>query len=122
LVKLATRSIVEEGLEAESREAQGREYHEHGAAAGQGSFSEIPIEGTKGRYRGIGIGEGAVWVPDVGAEIIFKIDPTTNKVVNKITAEKRKEAVRLDEGMLGYILAMASQEARQAADEAITRA
>ncbi len=36
--------------------------------------------------------------------------------------ELRKEAVRLDEGMLGYILAMASQEARQAADRAITRA
>ena len=36
LVKLATRLIVEEGLEAESREALGREYYEHGAAAGQG--------------------------------------------------------------------------------------
>ena len=36
LVKLATRLIVEEGLEAESREALGRDYYEHGAAAGQG--------------------------------------------------------------------------------------
>jgi hypothetical protein len=36
--------------------------------------------------------------------------------------EARKEAVRLDEGMLGYILAMAGQEARQAAGKAITRA
>jgi hypothetical protein len=36
--------------------------------------------------------------------------------------EQRKEAVRLDEGMLGYILAMAGQEARQAANKAITRA
>jgi hypothetical protein len=36
--------------------------------------------------------------------------------------ELRKEAVRLDVGMLGNILAMASQEARQAADSAITRA
>ena len=36
LVKLATRFIVEEGLEAESREAVGRDYYAHGAAAGQG--------------------------------------------------------------------------------------
>ena len=36
LVKLATRLIVEESLEAESRDALGRDYYEHGAAAGQG--------------------------------------------------------------------------------------
>ena len=36
LVKLATRLIVEEGLEAESREAVGRDYYAHGAMAGQG--------------------------------------------------------------------------------------
>jgi hypothetical protein len=34
----------------------------------------------------------------------------------------RKEAVRLDEGKLGYVLAMASQEARKAAEKAIARA
>ena len=36
LVKLATRLIIEEALEAESRDALGREYYEHGAAEGQG--------------------------------------------------------------------------------------
>jgi putative transposase len=36
LVKLATRLIVEEALEAESRDALGRDYYEHGAAPGQG--------------------------------------------------------------------------------------
>ena len=36
LVKLATRLIVEEALEAESRDAVGRGYYEHGAAPGQG--------------------------------------------------------------------------------------
>jgi transposase-like protein len=36
LVKLATRLIVEEALEAESRDAVGRDYYEHGAAPGQG--------------------------------------------------------------------------------------
>jgi putative transposase len=36
LVKLATRLIVEEALEAESRDALARDYYEHGAAPGQG--------------------------------------------------------------------------------------
>ena len=36
LVNLATRLIVEETLEAESRDAVGREYYEHGAEPGQG--------------------------------------------------------------------------------------
>ena len=36
LVKLATRLIVEEALEAEARDAIGREYYEHGAEPGQG--------------------------------------------------------------------------------------
>ena len=36
LVRLATRLIVEETFEAESRDAVGREYYEHGAAPGQG--------------------------------------------------------------------------------------
>jgi hypothetical protein len=38
------------------------------------------------------------------------------------TLEELREAVRLDEGMLGYILAMAGQEVRQAAEKAIARA
>ena len=36
LVKLATRQIVEEASEAESRDALGRDYYEHGASPGQG--------------------------------------------------------------------------------------
>jgi transposase-like protein len=36
LVKLATRLIVEEAMEGESRDAVGREYYEHGAEPGQG--------------------------------------------------------------------------------------
>jgi putative transposase len=36
LVKLATRLIVEESLEAETRDAVGRDYYEHGATPGQG--------------------------------------------------------------------------------------
>ena len=36
LVKLATRPILEEALEAESRDALGREYYAHGAEPGRG--------------------------------------------------------------------------------------
>ena len=36
LVKLATRLIVEEALEAEASDTIGREYYEHGAQPGQG--------------------------------------------------------------------------------------
>ncbi|MER8824498.1 transposase [Mesorhizobium sp. M0991] len=36
LMKLATRLIVEEALEVESRDAVGRDYYEHGAEPGQG--------------------------------------------------------------------------------------
>ncbi len=36
LVRLATRLIVEEAPEAESRDAPGREYYEHGASPAQG--------------------------------------------------------------------------------------
>jgi len=36
LVKLATRLIIEETLEAEARDAVGRDYYEHGAEPGSG--------------------------------------------------------------------------------------
>ncbi len=36
LVRLATRLIIEEGLEAEVRDTLGRDYYEYGRAAGQG--------------------------------------------------------------------------------------
>jgi transposase-like protein len=36
LVRLATRLIIEEGLEAEVRDTLGRDYYEHGLVAGQG--------------------------------------------------------------------------------------
>ena len=36
LVRLATRLIIEEGLEAEVRDALGRDYYEHGSEPGRG--------------------------------------------------------------------------------------
>lgn len=55
--------------------------------AGDNSVTDIPIEGTRGPYRGIGIGEGAVWVPDSGTQTIYKVDPSANKVVKEISAD-----------------------------------
>ena len=42
LVKLATRLIVEETLETESRDALGREYNEHGAPLRRSSTGQPP--------------------------------------------------------------------------------
>ena len=51
------------------------------------SFVEIAIEGSFGRYRGIGIGEGAISIPDVGADIVYKVDPNKNEVVGQIPVQ-----------------------------------
>lgn len=50
---------------------------------------DIAIPETSGLVRGIAVGEGAVWVPDIIADVIFKIDPATNKVVQSIPAPMR---------------------------------
>ena len=47
LVRLATRLIVEEGLEAEVRDALGRDYYERGADAGGGYRNGL----RQGRFR-----------------------------------------------------------------------
>ena len=39
------------------------------------------------RFRGIAIGEGAVWVPDIGGSVIHKIDPRTNALVMTIPTD-----------------------------------
>ncbi len=39
------------------------------------------------KYRGITVGEGAVWVPDMGSSTIYKVDPNSNKVVLKIPTD-----------------------------------
>ena len=49
--------------------------------------TEIPLDGATGRQRGITVGEGAVWVPDVGKGVIFKVDPATNMVVAEFSAQ-----------------------------------
>jgi virginiamycin B lyase len=39
------------------------------------------------QYRGIAVGEGAVWLPDTGSSTIYKIDPHTNQVLMKIPTD-----------------------------------
>ncbi len=51
------------------------------------SFMEIGIKGSFGRYRGIGVGEGAVWIPDVDTDIVYKVDPDKNEVVGQIPVQ-----------------------------------
>jgi virginiamycin B lyase len=53
------------------------------------SMTRIKLEGTVGPYRGIAIGESAVWVPDVGAGTVYKISPTSNTVLLKIPTSMR---------------------------------
>ena len=48
------------------------------------SVIDIPIEGAIGVYRGIAIGEGAVWVPDIGSNTIYKLESAKNQVITKI--------------------------------------
>jgi DNA-binding beta-propeller fold protein YncE len=50
------------------------------------SVTEIKIAGAVGDYRGIAVGEGAVWVPDSGSKTIYKLDPSTNSVVMQLKA------------------------------------
>jgi virginiamycin B lyase len=49
-------------------------------------ITEIKVPGAVGDYRGIAVGEGAVWIPDSGSKTIYKLDPSTNSVVMQLKA------------------------------------
>ena len=55
--------------------------------ASDNSVTDTPIEGVAGSFRGIAIGEGAVWIPNVGSMTIFKFDPDAKRVTLKIAAD-----------------------------------
>src|SRR5690348_10184250 len=55
--------------------------------AATNSITEIRLDGGTARQRGIAMGEGAVWVPDAGKSVIFKVDPATNAVVAEFSAQ-----------------------------------
>ena len=47
---------------------------------------DIQVEGATGELQNLAIGEGALWIPDVAAQRIFKVDPANNAVVATIAA------------------------------------
>ncbi len=47
---------------------------------------EIELDGARGAFRAPAVGEDAVWVASVGADIIYRVDPTTNAVTLRIPA------------------------------------
>jgi virginiamycin B lyase len=52
------------------------------------SVTEFSIPGVVGRFAraGLAVGEGAVWLPDHGRSMIYKIDPVANRVAMEIPA------------------------------------
>jgi DNA-binding beta-propeller fold protein YncE len=54
--------------------------------AADNSFVDINVKGGGG-YRPPAIGEGAVWIADINAMRILKLDPATNSVVMEMPAE-----------------------------------
>ena len=66
---------------------------------------DIKIDGAKGLYRQVAIGEGAVWVPDVGAGLVYKIDPSSNRVILRVPAAMSGNAgtVAAGEGSLWVV-------------------
>ena len=55
--------------------------------ASNNSVVDIELDSALGVYRGIGVGEGAVWVADCGFKLMYKVDPHANIVVKEIPAE-----------------------------------
>jgi streptogramin lyase len=66
------------------------------------SATEFWIEGATGFLRSIAVGEGAVWLPDTGNQIIYKFDPTSKRVVLKVFAEMfgREGSIGVGEGSI----------------------
>jgi virginiamycin B lyase len=59
--------------------------------AADNSFVDIPVEGVIGGYRAIAIGEGAVWIPDVAADAVYKIDPATGTKLGQCAVAMQRE-------------------------------
>ena len=87
--------------------------------AADNSITEIELN-SYGTYRAMGIGEGAVWVPASGRDLILKIDPITNKLVQEIPAQMVDREGSIGVGEAGvWVLTAAESSART--DTILTR-
>jgi streptogramin lyase len=66
--------------------------------AGTYTATEISLPGASQRQRGIAVGEGAVWIGDIGKKVIFKVDPVTSEVTLEIPAEMSSQFSRIAVG------------------------
>jgi virginiamycin B lyase len=76
------------------------------------SVTEIDIDGSS-KHRMFAIGEGAVWVPDVGKGMIFKVDPNKGAVVKEIPAQmlSTEGSIGVGEGSVWVVTAEALEKA-----------
>jgi virginiamycin B lyase len=83
------------------------------------SVTDIDL-GSYGKYRAMGIGEGAVWVPASGRDLILKIDPNSNKLVQEIPAQMvdSEGSIGVGEGGIWVLTAAPSSATR---DTVLTR-
>jgi virginiamycin B lyase len=56
---------------------------------GDNSVTEVPIRGTVDAFTqsGMAVGDGAIWVPDSGRSMLYKIDPKSSQVIKEVPAE-----------------------------------
>ncbi len=64
------------------------------------AFTDTLLKGIQGPFRGIAMGEGALWLPDVGTGTIHRFDPTTSTVTLSFTAKlgDREGSIGVGEG------------------------
>lgn len=75
--------------------------------ASTGELAEISLSNSSQKQRKISIGEGAVWIPDVGVDAVFKIDPATNEVAARIDVDmlSTQGSIGVGEGSIWVVTA-----------------
>lgn len=55
--------------------------------AADNNVTKIKVPGAFGSFRGIAVGEGAVWIPDTSSKTVYKLDPGANGIALKIPVD-----------------------------------
>lgn len=63
------------------------------------SVTETFIKDSLGKFRAYQIGEGAIWLPDVAADRIFKVDPASAKVTMSMAVPMDRPAGSIGVGL-----------------------